>query len=61
MDLPASVKTLGELRPYLEACIPQLAGRLRSVRLARNEEMADDSTAIVAGDVIALIPPVAGG
>jgi molybdopterin converting factor small subunit len=31
------------------------------VRLARNEEFARDEDPISDGDVIALIPPVAGG
>ena len=36
-------------------------GRLASVRFARNEEFAESRDAIAEGDVIALIPPVAGG
>jgi molybdopterin converting factor subunit 1 len=61
LELPPSVTTLGELAAYLETRIPALAGRLASVRLAQNEEMADRSAPLADGDVIALIPPVAGG
>jgi molybdopterin converting factor subunit 1 len=61
MGLPASVATIGELRAHIETYVPELAGRLGSVRFARNEEMADASTPLADGDVVALIPPVAGG
>jgi molybdopterin synthase sulfur carrier subunit len=61
LEIPAAVTTIGELSAYLETAIPELAGRLGSVRLARNEEIATASTRLEAGDVVALIPPVAGG
>jgi sulfur-carrier protein len=61
LELPASVATVGQLAAHLESRLPALAGRLGSVRFARNEEMASPSTALASGDVIALIPPVAGG
>jgi molybdopterin converting factor subunit 1 len=54
-------KTIAELRVWLEANRPALSGRLGSVRLARNEQFATDADAIADGDVVALIPPVAGG
>jgi molybdopterin converting factor small subunit len=34
---------------------------MKSVRLARNEEFAVGTEPLEEGDVIALIPPVAGG
>jgi molybdopterin converting factor subunit 1 len=40
---------------------PALRGRMGSVRIARNEVFAYDDEALCDGDVVALIPPVAGG
>jgi molybdopterin converting factor small subunit len=40
---------------------PELRGRLVGVRVAVNEEFADPADAIGPNDVVALIPPVAGG
>jgi sulfur-carrier protein len=59
--LPAGVTTIGALAEYLPRLHGELAGRLASVRFARNEEFAETRDAIAEGDVIALIPPVAGG
>ena len=53
--------TIGTLGEILAGRHPSLAGRLRAVRFARNEAFADDGEALAAGDVVALIPPVAGG
>lgn len=60
-ELPASVVTVGALSTHLAAVHPTLAGRLDAVRFARNEEFARDTDPLADGDVIALIPPVAGG
>jgi molybdopterin converting factor subunit 1 len=59
--IPPEVRTVGELASYLPRLHPSLEGRLASVRLARNEVFADASEALGDGDVVALIPPVAGG
>ena len=40
---------------------PALAIHQKNIRLARNWEYADMSTAFTDGDEIALIPPVSGG
>ena len=61
IDLPSSVATIGDLTGHLPAVHASLAGRLASVRLARNETFATNDERIEEGDVIALIPPVAGG
>ena len=60
VDVPegTTVRGLGAL---LAERHPALAGRLGAVRFARNETFAEDSEALSAGDVVALIPPVAGG
>jgi molybdopterin synthase sulfur carrier subunit len=59
--LPAEVRTVGELQAWLVRERPALADRMQWVRLARNERFADAAEGIADGDVIALIPPVAGG
>lgn len=61
VDLPASVVTIGDLAVYLPAIRPGLSGRLSSVRFARNETFATNDERLEEGDVVALIPPVAGG
>lgn len=59
--LPPAVRTVGELRAWLVRERPALAERMSFVRIARNEEFAESADALASGDVIALIPPVAGG
>lgn len=54
-------RTIGELASFLQTHHSALGGRLKSVRFARNEEFALDSEVLADGDVVALIPPVAGG
>jgi molybdopterin converting factor subunit 1 len=61
LELPGSVKTVGQLAHHLERLHPELSGRLASVRLAVNESFAQLDDRITDGDVVALIPPVAGG
>jgi sulfur-carrier protein len=61
LTLPDDVKTIAALRLHLEQLFPPLAGRLDNVRFAQNEVFVASETRIRAGDVVALIPPVAGG
>jgi len=61
LELPANVCTIQQLSAWLEVRFPALQGRMQSVRLARNEAFATADEQIEEGDVIALIPPVAGG
>lgn len=61
VELPDDVCTVQQLAIWLEARFPPLQGRMKSVRLARNEAFAEPTEALAEGDVIALIPPVAGG
>jgi molybdopterin synthase sulfur carrier subunit len=61
LELPDSVRTVGDLARHLETIEPRIAGRMSHVRIARNETFAKDGDAIGDGDTIALIPPVAGG
>ena len=59
--LPEEVRTVGALATWIEQRVPALAGRGASLRWARNEAFADMHDALEEGDVIAIIPPVAGG
>lgn len=61
LTLPPDVRSVGALAAWLERERPALAGRLATVRIARNEEFARVEDAIAEGDELALIPPVAGG
>ena len=61
VELPSDVCTIQRLAAHLEQRYEPLRGRMASVRLARNEAFADAADPIAEGDVIALIPPVAGG
>jgi molybdopterin synthase sulfur carrier subunit len=54
-------RTIADLATFLQTHQPRLAGRLGSVRFARNEEFAQNADVLADGDVVALIPPVAGG
>jgi molybdopterin converting factor subunit 1 len=53
--------TVGNLATILERAVAGLAGRLQAVRWAKNEEFVDLDATLADGDVVALIPPVAGG
>ena len=61
LALPATVATVGALADHLCVARPWLAERRAHVRIARNEAFAEPGDALRDGDVIALIPPVAGG
>ncbi|HEY4015521.1 MAG TPA: molybdopterin converting factor subunit 1 [Polyangiaceae bacterium] len=61
LDLPATVTTVGQLADHLAARHRVFAERRAHVRIARNEAFAQDDEALSEGDVVALIPPVAGG
>ena len=60
-DLPDEVTTIDALSHWLENERPALAGRLASVRFAQNEVFVESDATLKTDDVIALIPPVAGG
>jgi molybdopterin synthase sulfur carrier subunit len=61
LTLPADVTTVAALAAFLARHHPSLEGRLGAVRFARNETFATTDEALADGDVVALIPPVAGG
>lgn len=59
--LPPDVRVVADLPAFLVRLHPSFVGRLDQVRIARNEAFAGPDEVIAPGDVIALIPPVAGG
>jgi molybdopterin converting factor subunit 1 len=59
--LPQPPRTVRALADYLAARHPAYGERRGHVRIARNEVFAADEEPVADGDVIALIPPVAGG
>ncbi len=61
MILAADVRTVGDVRALVAARHRAYAEGADCVRVARNEAFADDGEAIAEGDVIALMPPMAGG
>jgi molybdopterin converting factor subunit 1 len=61
IELPETVRTVKEFASFIAARHPALGGRMESVRVARNEEFTLGEEALADGDVLALIPPVAGG
>jgi molybdopterin converting factor subunit 1 len=61
MELSPAVSTIGALRAHIEQVVPALAGRLDAVRWAKNEVFVGMEATLADGDVVALIPPVAGG
>lgn len=61
VDAPADVTTVDAFAQWIERHHAPLAGRLVAVRMARNERFARGDEVLAEGDVLALIPPVAGG
>jgi molybdopterin synthase sulfur carrier subunit len=62
--LDASAATLGALRDELIARggpHAQALARGRAVRMALNQVMADEATALAEGSEVAFFPPVTGG
>jgi len=60
-ELPEGVTTIEDFARLLATEHAVLAPRMASIRIARNERFAHPDERIVDGDVLALIPPVAGG
>jgi molybdopterin synthase sulfur carrier subunit len=61
LPLPPTVRTVGELLAHLAERHQAYEDSRACVRVARNEQFANDDERLMNGDVIALIPPVAGG
>ena len=61
LDVPSDVVDVRAFRTFLVHAHPELGGTMRHVRVAKNEAFAQEDEPISQGDVLALIPPVAGG
>jgi sulfur-carrier protein len=61
VELPTSPFTVGDLATHLAIRHGAYAERRSHVRIARNEAFAEEHEILSGGDVVALIPPVAGG
>ena len=61
LTLPGHVRTVGDFCSHLADRHRVYAQTRTWVRVARNEAFARDDEALANGDVLALIPPVAGG
>jgi len=59
--VPDDVTSIGALAGHLASRYPALGERLSAVRFARNETFVTADEPVASGDVIAVIPPVAGG
>ncbi len=60
-DLPPEVTNVAAFLSWLRGEFPTLESYLDCLRIARNEEFVSKADGITAGDVLAVIPPVAGG
>ncbi len=62
LDLPSDIATAGDLRNWLDLRFEASGALLEpTVRIAINNEISFDASAISNGDEIALMPPVGGG
>ncbi|MCB0686895.1 MAG: MoaD/ThiS family protein [Saprospiraceae bacterium] len=59
LEIPAAA-TVGALKEHLEQIYPDFK-KLRSLKLAVNQEYVDDGLVISDSDEIVIIPPVSGG
>ncbi len=53
--------TIGEARRAIERAHPALGASDARLRVAKNEAFAADGETLAEGDVLAILPPVAGG
>jgi sulfur-carrier protein len=61
VEIPPSVRTVGDLCGFLAAKHDAYGAHRGHVRAALNEVLARDEDLVRDGDVLALLPPVAGG
>lgn len=59
--LPEAVNTVAAFFTWLIERHPELGPYGESLRIARNETFAEPTEVVTEGDVLAIIPPVAGG
>ena len=61
VDLPETVKTIGDLRDWLVGQGAVALASTRNLRCAVNQEMAGSEAPLRDGDEVAFFPPVTGG
>ncbi len=64
IELPPGISTVAALRAHLMARggeWPTALGAQRALRVAVNQDMAQATTPVKAGDEVAFFPPVTGG
>jgi molybdopterin synthase sulfur carrier subunit len=64
VDLPADVRTVGEVRDFLIArggAWAEALGRERALRMAFDQVMCEPGTPLKEGGEVAFFPPVTGG
>lgn len=64
LEIPESVKTVGDLRAYLESIDAKHKDaftQVKRIRSAVNSSMTRDDAAIADNDEVAFFPPVTGG
>jgi molybdopterin converting factor subunit 1 len=60
-ELGPNVKTIADFVRHIAEIHGELAPHMSTLRIARNERFAAPDERIADGDVLAIIPPVAGG
>lgn len=64
LDIPPQVQTIGQLRTLLRDRGAEWEAALapgRALRMALNQQMVDESAALMDGGEVAFFPPVTGG
>jgi molybdopterin synthase sulfur carrier subunit len=64
LEVPSTVRTVGDLRSWMLARGEPFASALargRAVRIAVNQQMADEDVVLPTGAEVAFFPPVTGG
>lgn len=61
VDLPQTVKTVGDLRDWLVGRGRDALATAKNLRCAVNQDMAKLNSPVAEGDEVAFFPPVTGG
>jgi len=61
VQLPWAGGTVAELRRHLAAACPEIAPLLTNSAVAIGDRYATDGELVMAGDDVAIVPPVSGG
>ena len=61
LELPATLRTVGEVRAWLTGHFPLAAALWRKCLIAVDQGYASEDQVLNAGQEVAIIPPVSGG